>query len=135
MTIFDNINLLYCLNEAGANKAYKVLTSILQNEEYAKMTPEQLEQEFKEQRREEEEKRAKNEEARKAELQSLKDKYKLELKMIGDQNDFYEQSYMLEIIEKVAEGGTFWKLVHAFNWGYIQGKRAERARRKKVQHV
>ncbi len=63
--------------------------------------------------------------------EKLKKRYVKEFKMIGSNNAFWSNMEMLRAIDTVAD--PFWKPINAFTWGYIQGKRAERARRKKVQ--
>ncbi|HHV09762.1 MAG TPA: hypothetical protein GXX75_05745 [Clostridiales bacterium] len=51
--------------------------------------------------------------------------------MIGRQKAFYDQMDMIYAIDDFEHESTF-KLIDAYNWGYIQGVKAERARRKKV---
>lgn len=139
MNILDDIRLLYCLNEAGVDKAHEVLEKLLNNVEYLHVTPEQLRQELEKQRQQdelvwqirEEEERARKEK-KEAEILALKKKYQQEFKMIGWQNAFHKQYDILEALEKTVKGSVLWKLVHAFNWGYIQGIRAERFKRKRV---
>lgn len=72
--------------------------------------------------------------ARSREAAELKEQYAKELKIIGEQTAFWDQRDMLNVIDRVIEesGSSFMKLINAYDWGYIQGIRAERARRKKV---
>lgn len=136
MKILDSVKLLYCLNDDGVNRAYEVLGNLLNNTEYLQVLPEQLDRELKEQREQYEAKWQEEEriekEKRDAELQAFQDKYKSELLMIDRCFiPWFDNKDMLKVID-VVNDKALWKIREAFTWGYIQGKRAERARRKKV---
>ncbi|MGN6713407.1 hypothetical protein [Anaerocolumna jejuensis] len=62
--------------------------------------------------------------------EKLRKRYAKELKMIGENNSYWDLEGVLEAIDITSS--PYFKTSEAFTWGYIQGKRAERARRKKV---
>nr|WP_295680321.1 hypothetical protein [uncultured Lachnoclostridium sp.]DAE03949.1 MAG TPA: hypothetical protein [Myoviridae sp. ct2cn10] len=61
----------------------------------------------------------------------LKKQYAKELNMIGNQTAFWQHKEFIGDLELITDGSVLWKMLNAFDWGYIQGIRAERARRKK----
>ncbi len=63
--------------------------------------------------------------------ESLRQQYARELKMIGNQTAFWDHLDFLSIISKLTKYPEL-ATADAFNWGYIQGIKAERARRKHV---
>ena len=136
MTILDNIKLLYCLNDAGVNKAYEVLGSLLDNAEYLQKSPEQFSQELNEQLKQDKAKLQKEEQLKKekhaAELKALRDKHKSVLSILSHQR--IPAKIQLEIIEAIKSigEGDFLAQCDIYTYGFIQGIKAERARRKKV---
>lgn len=66
-----------------------------------------------------------------SEREQLKKEYQKEFEMIGNQNAFMSQREILFAIDKVNEyESEFMKILSSYNWGYIQGVKAERARKK-----
>jgi predicted S18 family serine protease len=66
-----------------------------------------------------------------SEREQLKNKYQKEFEMIGNQNAFMSQREILFAIDKVNEyESEFMKMISSYNWGYIQGVKAERSRKK-----
>lgn len=63
--------------------------------------------------------------------EELKKQYAEELKMIGNQTVFWQQKEFIGVLELITDSSVHWKMINAFDWGYILGIRAERARRKK----
>lgn len=140
MKLLENIRLLYCLNEVGEAKVNDILKSIITNPEYIKVSYEGLLQELEEieqqneiEYKEKQKLMQQKEKEMEDEIEQLEEKYKHELKMIGNQTAFYDQREMIDVIKKVTKASDYWKMIQSFNWGYVQGIRAERARRKKVQ--
>lgn len=138
MNSMENIKLLFCFNEAGEEKVNEILNNLLLNTDYLRTTPEQLDLELKEQRQQDEESLKSKEEKKKqiaeekeAKLSALCNKYKNELQIIGGQHFPVNEFDMLDAI-RATNRGQFLSLCDTYNWGYIQGKRSERARRKKV---
>jgi len=67
------------------------------------------------------------------EIELLKKKYWREFFLIGEQTNFWKQKDVLKAIDIVDEyDSTYMKLTSAYNWGYIQGVRAARARKNKA---
>lgn len=62
-------------------------------------------------------------------IEQLQKLYQSEFKMIGKQTDYWNQWDIIQAIDVVNNSQCI-KLVSAYNWGYIQGKRSERSRRK-----
>lgn len=136
MTILDNIRLLYCLNDAGVNKAYEVLGSILDNAEYLQKSLEQFNQELNEQLKQDKAKLQEEERIEKekhtAEQQALRDKYKSVLNILSHQRiPTKTQLEVIKAIKSIGEG-KFLAQCDIYTYGFIQGIKAERARRKKV---
>lgn len=138
MKSLDNVKLLFCFNKTGEEKVNEVLNELLSNPEYIQVSTEQLEQELKEQKKQDNAKLQEKEvvKKRKAEekeisLKALQDKYKKELKMI-EQHCFPVSDFDMIDAIRARNESQFVTSCNVFTWGYIQGKRAERARRKKV---
>lgn len=135
----ENARLLFCLNGVGETKVNAILKEIAKNPQYIRVTYEDLLKGLKEEREQREieyrlqkEEEKKREEELKKYVQGLRDKYKCELKMMGKQMAFHSQLEVLDMINRT-DLDPIMKQVSSFNWGYIQGIKAERARRKKVQ--
>lgn len=137
MGILDSIRLLYCLNESGIDKAHDLLTELINDPQHNRVTLEQLFEETDNIIQEAEIKFQKEDEEKKIELSNRKceigQQYEKEFKMIENQNVYITQKHILDAI-KVYEESPYMRLVSSFHWGYIQGKRAERARRKQVSY-
>lgn len=143
MDLQENIRLLFCLNEKGEVKANEILKDLLQNPEYIKISFEQLTEELKEEEKHREneykeklEKDRKEKELREKALQEerkqLEERYADYWFMIRQQG-FTEDKYnVIEAIFKLSNSSFIGRL-NIFNLGVIEGKRAERARRKKAQ--
>jgi hypothetical protein len=102
MILLENIRLLYCLNDTGVDKAYELLNNLITNHEYLQITPEQLKQQ-----------------------------YENDLKIIANQLIPTKHLDLLFAIKYLYRSNSM-MLSNVYSWGYIQGKRDERARRKKV---
>lgn len=137
MSILDNIRFLYCLNESGVDKAHDLLTELVTDPQYQRVTLDQLFDETDNIIHEAESNFQKEDEEKKLELsnrkQEIEAQYSEEFRILGHQNAFWKQKEMLESINDYEDDPCL-RLVDTYNWGYIQGIRAERARRKKVSH-
>ena len=126
MKFNDAMQLLVCLNDAGVNKACELLEGVLQDKEFILVTKEQLIEQIIEKNNQDkiEMQRKLDEEA--ARRKKVSDTYSLEFKMIGD-----IPISQLEILNAIrdTENNYLMGLAKAYNWGYIQGKRAERQRK------
>ncbi len=132
MSILDSIRLLYCLNESGVNRAHDLLTELVADPQYQRVTLEQLFEETDNITQEaESEYQKERKEAKQQELDT-KQRFKEELMMIDRCCiPWLDNKDILKAID-VVNSEAFWKVRESFTWGYIQGIRAERARRKKV---
>ncbi len=136
MTILDNIRLLYCLNEAGVDKAHELLEGLLLNQECRQTTPEQLQQQIIEEKSKimSAKDKAGEEKAqeRNTRKQEIRQQHESEFMIIGRQKAFYDQEDMIKNICQYNDSEDIWTASRSYNWGYVQGIRTERARRKKV---
>lgn len=137
MNLVENIKLLYCLNELGGNKANEVLKDMLHNKDYTKISYEDLENEIKEiekqeeikNNKEEQEKAKKEEETRK----QLEQQYADEWHILRQHFPHPEKANLFNAI-MILSGNILFTHSSIYNLGVIDGKRAERNRRKnKVQ--
>lgn len=131
MNILNSIRLLYCLNESGVNKAYELLEGLMHSQEYRQNSVEQLQQEILEEQKGLILKAAKKEDEKEIRETEIRKQYEKEFMMIGTQKEFWNQRDIFEAID-IIDKESLMKITSAFNWGYIQGKKTERARRKKV---
>lgn len=67
-------------------------------------------------------------------IKRLEQQHAKEFKMIGEETSFWNH---LDFICDIQKSNDYPEMaaINIFNWGYIQGKRAERARRKKASFV
>ncbi|MGF7145948.1 putative glycosyl hydrolase (DUF1957 family) [Anaerotaenia torta] len=137
MSMVESIKLLHCLNETGIDKVHEFLEELVHDPECLQVTPEQLQQGAAVTRRQAEEEMRKAEreaeQKRRNRRQEIRQQYATEFKLIDNSKAFWEQEDILKAINATDEYGGVFVLTRAYNWGYIQGERAERARRKKVQ--
>lgn len=132
MQISDNVKFLLCLNDIGMDKAYELLTSVLKDPKYFSITPEQHDQKTEDMLKQSDIEFRKKIKAKEANILELNRKYKFELRMVERCIiPWTENVDFLKAIDTLYDD-SYWKVIHAFEWGFIQGKKAERARRKKV---
>jgi hypothetical protein len=132
MKLMDNIKLLFCFNEAGHEKINEILNNLLHNSDYMETTPEQYDIESKAKREQEEREWKEQETAKEAEKEKLKEKFAHEfLATRRVITPYIENEAFLKAVDAVFNS-SYSKIRKAFDWGYIQGKRAERTRKKKV---
>jgi len=128
-------NILDELNEDILKKIALMLEDMPSMEKYNKNTlPERIEElkELERKKVEEERQERENRIANKqAEEQVLKERYRQEFKIIG--RTLWSASDNLDLLKAIdfLNDTSYWKIIKAFEWGIIQGKRAERARRKR----
>lgn len=138
MILVDNLNMMYCLNDNGLTKVHELLKGLLEKEEYTQISLEQLKKENEESseqrkiqwKKEEEERKLKKEEKN----NQIKQQFKKELKLVGEQSLPLEQLELIYAIQDIEECNSM-MLCKVYLWGYIQGKRHERSRRKKANTV
>lgn len=128
MDLKENIRMLFCLNEQGEAKVKEILKELLQNPEYISITNEQLTEELNE-----EEIQLENEykQLEKEKETLLDEKYKDELQILSKQVPSFDNIELLEAIHSKYGAGKL-GIISLFNYGVFEGKRVERARRKKL---
>lgn len=136
LELIENIRLLYCLNEQGHSKVNGILRNFAQNPEYIKVSFDQSIQELNDDKVQREIKyKEEQEEARRKlaeKSKRLEEQYRNELFILNRHANPHVNIGLLKAIRFKYGEGTM-ALINLFDWGYIQGIRAERARRKKVQ--
>ena len=123
----ENIQLLLCLNEKGEEKLNKVLKTISEDPMYIKGSYEQLTQEYKENERVNE-----NNKELENQRKQLEEQYASDWHVIRNQQLPFDKTNIVEAIFDLSNSFVVGRL-NIFNLGVIEGKRAERAKRKKVQ--
>lgn len=135
MFYIDNLKMLNCLNDTGLNKVHELLSELLENKVYTQISLEQLEKETEESIKqrsikwETEKEEEKNK--RDSKIKELKQQYKSELHILYNQPLPLNQLDLLYAIEDIEDSKAI-TLCNVYLWGYIQGKRDERARRKNI---
>lgn len=129
MQILENLQLLYCLNEKGEEKINEVLKTISKDPLYIKGSYEQLTQEFKEQEKESIDEHNKELEYQK---EQLEEQYANDWHVIREQQLPFDKMNVIEAIFSLSNSLIVGRL-NVFNLGVIEGKREERARRKKIK--
>lgn len=124
MDLKENIRMLFCLNEQGEAKANEILKELLQNPEFISITNEQLTEELNE-----EEIQLENE--YKQLEKDLEENYKEVLQILSKQVPSFDNIELLEAIQSKYGAGKL-GIISLFNYGVFEGKRVERARRKKL---
>lgn len=125
----ENIQLLLCLNEKGEKKLNEVLKTISEDPMYIKGSYEQLTQEYKEQ---ENERVNENNKELENQRKQLEEQYASDWHVIRNQQLPFDKTNIVEAIFDLSNSFVVGRL-NIFNLGVIEGKRAERAKRKKVQ--
>lgn len=64
----------------------------------------------------------------------LRQRYAKELKMIGGENSFWKELDFMRVLQLI-NGTDIFGAASVYSWGYIQGKKADRARRKQANAV
>lgn len=131
MQITDNVNILMCFNDKGTDKAYEVLKNILNDLEYIDTTPEKYDLKIKELIEQNAIKQHQRLIEKEEKKRVLKNRYISEFKMID--RAICSISDNLDLLKAIdlLNDTSYWKIIKAFEWGFIQGKRADRARRKR----
>jgi hypothetical protein len=130
MKFGDAMQLLVCLNDAGVNKACELLGELLQNKDFMEVTMEQLTEQVKEKNRQDKIEIQKKQDEVSAKRKVIRDKYSNEFLMMGRLP--ISELEMLQAISET-ENDYFMGLSKAYNWGYIQGKRAVRQCKAKTE--
>lgn len=132
MKLQDNVKILMCLNNEEMDKAYEFLTPILNNPQYINTTIDQLDQNIKDGNNQSIIEMEQRQKERENKIIDLRNEHKSSLLIISRVIAPWNENVDLLKAIDILENNSFWKIKEAFEWGYIQVKRAERARRKKA---
>lgn len=132
LELIENIRLLHCLNEQGHSKVNGILKDLVQNPEYIEVSYEQLTEELKEEKKQHKEKLEIDRKQREDERKQLEEQYANDWLIVRNQHLPFDKKNVIEAIFNLTNSSFVGRL-NVFNLGVIEGKRAERARRKKVK--